>query len=118
MQSCMLWAQAGEKVARAEPLSIWEGFRATFEPLAELLPRLGVALLILIVGYLISQLLGRLATMLSDRLGLQAAARRSGLAESMQRAGMASSLPALVGSLVFWLLMGCWLLVAFGVMGG
>ena len=74
-------------------------------------------LVVLVVGYIIARLVARVLTALSEKLGLQIAAERSGLAESMQHMGIKRNVPAIVGTIVFWLLMCVFVMAAFSILG-
>jgi small-conductance mechanosensitive channel len=74
-------------------------------------------LAVLVVGYIIARLVARAFTALSQKLGLQVAADRSGLAESMQHMGIKRNVPAIIGSIVFWLLMCVFGMAAFNILG-
>ncbi len=76
------------------------------------LPNLLGFALVLIVGTTITWLLARLALIISEKTGLQSAAEKSGLAESMRDAGIVKTLPQIVGQVVFWLLMALTLMLA------
>ena len=53
---------------------------------------------------------------LSEKVGLQTAAERSGLAESMQHMGIPRNVPAIVGTIVFWGLMLVFLMASFSIL--
>ena len=72
---------------------------------------------VLVVGYVVARLVARVFTALSEKLGLQIAAERSGLAESMQHMGIKRNVPAIVGTIVFWLLMCVFVMAAFNILG-
>ncbi len=92
-------------------------FQEAFAPMIELAPRAIAALLLLVVGYLVAKLLARAATALCETIGLQIAAERSGLAASMKQVGIARNVPAILGLIVFWLLMSVFIMAAFGTLG-
>jgi small-conductance mechanosensitive channel len=80
-------------------------------------PRVLWMLAVVVVGYVVARLVAKVFTKLSEKLGLQTAAERSGLAESMRRTGIQRSVPAIVGTLVFWLLMCVFIMAAFSILG-
>jgi small-conductance mechanosensitive channel len=61
------------------------------------LPRLGGALVLLIVGLLVAALLGRLARKALERVGLDSLAERWGIQQVLERAGLGQSLSKLIG---------------------
>lgn len=87
-----------------------------FEQVIELLPSLIAMAVVLIVGYVVSRLAARAIQALGDRVGLQKAAERSGLSDSMKKVGIQRGLPAIVGQIVFWLLMCVFLMAAFNIL--
>ena len=70
------------------------------DQLGQFLPRLGGALLLLIVGLLVAIVLGRIVRGALVRAGLDRFADRSGTSELLAQAGLGSSLAALVGTAV------------------
>ena len=92
-------------------------FTEVFQPMIQMAPNALAAVLILGVGYVIARVLSRLATVMCEKIGLQTAAERSGLADSMKHAGVGRSMPAIIGLIVFWLLMCVWIMAAFKVLG-
>lgn len=97
--------------------SVMTTFSEAFEPFVAMAPRALAALVIVVVGYLVARLLARLARSLGDTIGLQTAAERSGLAASMNDVGIQRSVPAIVGLIVFWLLMCVSIMASFKVLG-
>jgi small-conductance mechanosensitive channel len=75
-------------------------FDRAADQLGDFLPRLGGALVLLIVGLLASIVLGRLARNTLNRAGLDRFADRSGTNELLEHAGLGKSLSALVGTAV------------------
>ncbi|REK18200.1 MAG: hypothetical protein DWQ37_04755 [Planctomycetota bacterium] len=80
-------------------------------------PLVVAMVLVIVVGYVIARLASSATTSLAGKLGLQTAADQSGLAESMHRAGIRRSVPAIIGSIVFWLLMCVFLMAGFNILG-
>lgn len=80
------------------------------------LPSLVAMVAVLVVGYVVAHVLGRVSAALAERLGFQKAAERSGLAESMRDVGIRRTVPAIVGQIVFWLLMCVFLMAAFNIL--
>ena len=87
-----------------------------FNPLIELAPRAIAALVILVLGYLIAKMISKAAAALTETIGMQTAAERSGLAESMQQVGIRRNVPAIIGMIVFWLLMCVAIMAGFRVL--
>jgi small-conductance mechanosensitive channel len=94
-----------------------QAFNPLKDQTIQLAPKVLAMLVVLVVGYIIARLLAKVFTKLSEGFGLQVAAERSGLAESMQHMGIRRSVPAIVGTLVFWLLMCLFITAAFNILG-
>ncbi len=95
----------------------WEAlkgsFTQAFDQIISSAPKVVAMLVVLVVGYIVARLVARAVTILCEKIGLQTAANRSGLAESMQHMGIKRNVPAIVGTIVFWLLMCLFLMAAF-----
>lgn len=89
---------------------------SAFGQVIELLPSLVAMLVVLVAGYVVSRLVARAVQALGDRIGLQSAAERSGLVESMKKVGITRTLPNIVGQIFFWLLMCVFLMAAFNIL--
>ena len=72
---------------------------------------------VLVIGYVISRLVARVIALLCEKLGLQVAAERSGLADSMAHTNIGRNVPAIIGTIVFWLLMCVFIMTAFNILG-
>jgi small-conductance mechanosensitive channel len=70
------------------------------EALGGFLPRLGGALVLLIVGLLVARILARLLRRLLERLGVDDLAERWGVAPVLERAGLGRSLSKLLATIV------------------
>lgn len=80
--------------------------RASLTSLADILPALIVALVILLAGYLLARQIERFIDGVLDRFNFNRAAERSGLSEPLGRAAGRGVDPVhAVGRLVFWLVM-------------
>jgi small-conductance mechanosensitive channel len=94
-----------------------DSFSRAFGQIINWVPAVLAMVVVLVVGYIVAKLVGRFAVALSDRIGLQTAAERSGLAGSMKQVGINRTVPAIVGQIVFWLLMCVFLTAAFNILG-
>ncbi len=94
-----------------------ESFAEAFNPLIALAPKFLAAVVILVLGYVIARILARVTSALCETIGFQTAAERSGLADSMQQVGITRGVPAIVGLIVFWLLMCVAIMAGFKVLG-
>jgi len=94
-----------------------DSFRQAYEQIVLLGPRVLAMLVVLVAGYVVARLIAQAVNKLSEKIGLQAAADRSGLAASMQHMGIHRNVPAIVGAIVFWLLMCVFVMTAFNILG-
>lgn len=105
-----------------QEFSTWQeaiaaSFNHGFGQIIGLLPNVVAMLVVLVVGYIVAHVLDRFATALSQSLGLETAAERSGLMASMKQVGIHRTVPAIVGQIVFWLTMCVFLTAAFNILG-
>ncbi len=95
--------------------------RASFEDAVNqtigLAPKLVAMVVVLIVGFIVARVLAGLAVKISERIGLQTAAEKGGVVESMQHMGIERTVPQIVGTIVFWLLMCVFLMASFNILG-
>jgi small-conductance mechanosensitive channel len=119
----MLFAQASgvaentvEAVERSKT-ALMDSFKGAFDQVVLLAPKVLAMIVVLVVGYLIARVVARAITVLSEKIGLQVAADRSGLADSMQHMGIKRNVPSIVGTIVFWLLMCVFIMAAVNILG-
>ena len=79
-------------------------------------PNLLAAIVVLVVGYFVAKIVAHAVTLLCERAGLQRAAERSGLWESMTHMNIKRNVPAIVGTIVFWGLMLVFLMAGFSIL--
>lgn len=94
-----------------------DSFIAAFAQIGAWLPYAVAMVVVLVVGYIVARVMGRAAEAVSRRVGLETAAERSGLAASMKQVGIKRNMSAIVGTVVFWLLMCVFVTAAFNVLG-
>ncbi|HVW38775.1 MAG TPA: mechanosensitive ion channel domain-containing protein [Pirellulales bacterium] len=97
--------------------AIAASFIHAFGQIIVMLPNVLAMLVVLVVGYIVAHVLDKFATALSQSLGLETAAERSGLRTSMKQVGIQRSVPAIVGQIVFWLTMCVFVTAAFNILG-
>ena len=102
--------------ARQSTDAVLNSFERTINQLMDLAPKVVAAVAIIVVGYVVARLVGSFITTLSEKLGLQRAADRSGLSDSMKHGGVDRSIPQIVGTIVFWLLMCVFLVASFDIL--
>lgn len=92
-------------------------FQKAFDQVLSLAPNVLAMLVVLVVGYVVARIAGRVITALSEKVGLETAADRSGLASSMRQVGITQKVSWIFGQLVFWLLMCVFLTAGFNILG-
>jgi hypothetical protein len=80
-------------------------------------PQIVAMVVVIVLGYVVARFVAKAITTLAEKIGLQNAADQSGLADSMNRMGLQRSVPTIVGTIVFWLLMSVFLMAAFNILG-
>ncbi len=109
-------AQQITETASESTSAVVDSFSSMMTQIMELAPRALAAVAVLVVGYIVARLVSKLIAALAERLGLQRAAERGGLAQSMKGAGIERTMPQIVGVIVFWLLMCVFLVAAFDIL--
>ncbi len=92
-------------------------FQQALTQVVPIIPKVVGMVVVLVVGYVLARMLDRLASELSQRIGLETAADRSGLAQSMKHVGINRSVPWIVGQLAFWLTLCVFASAAFHILG-
>lgn len=96
--------------------AVQQSFNRAFGDIVSWLPNMLAMLVVVVIGYIVARVLDKFATALSQSLGLQTAAERSGLVASMKQVGIKHNVPAIVGQMVFWLTMCLFLAAAFNIL--
>jgi small-conductance mechanosensitive channel len=110
----------GEKLtdtAKVTGAAVRSSFENAWTQVVEFTPKVLAAVVVLVAGYFIAKLVARAVTLLCDRVGLQRAAERSGLSESMTHMNIHRNVSGIVGTLVFWGLMLVFLMACFSILG-
>jgi len=108
-----------DEVSRLEVPSthVWvDSLQSGLGQLIEFAPKFLAAIVVLAIGFLIAKLIARGVAALSEKLGIQRAAERGGIAESMRQANVTKTVPQLLGAIVFWLLMTFFLVAACDIL--
>ena len=99
----------------------WDAVRNSFgdawQQTIGIAPKIVAMVVVLVIGYVIAKFVAKAITSLSEKVGLQNAADQSGLADSMHRMGLQRNVPAIIGTIVFWLLMCVFLMAGFNILG-
>src|SRR5690606_11441515 len=90
--------------------SVWAGVIA-------FLPKLIVALLVFVVGWIIASLLARAVGQILKTLKLDHALRGAGLEQTLGRAGLSLDSGKFIGSLVRWFIIVVFLIAALDIVG-
>lgn len=109
-------ATTSTQVLEQSKTALQNSFTEAFTQIIEVTPRIIAMVVVLVAGYFIARLAARFITILCEKVGLQVAAERSGLAESMHHMGIRRNVPAIVGTIVFWLLMCVFLMAGFNIL--
>ena len=91
-------------------------FKNAWVQIVDYTPRVLAAVLVFVIGYFVARLVARAITLMCERAGLQRAAERSGLWESMTHMNIRRNVPAIVGTVVFWGLMLVFLMAGFNIL--
>ncbi len=97
--------------------AIVKSFTEAYSQIIGLAPRVLAMIVVVSVGYVIAKFVARMVSTLAEKIGLQTAADRSGLAASMSHMGIKRNVPAIVGAIMFWLLLCVFLMAGFNILG-
>src|SRR5689334_5800952 len=104
------------KTAEESGLALKHSFENAWTQIVDFTPRVLAAVIVLVAGYFIARLVAHAITVLCDRAGLQRAAERSGLSESMSHMNIRRTVPSIIGTIVFWMLMLVFLMAGFSIL--
>ncbi len=85
--------------------TVVEAMTALWTKIAVFIPNLLGAIVIVVIGYLLSLLLARITTAILTKVKFEVASEKTGLNGTLARVGIKSSASEIVGKLVFWLFM-------------
>ncbi len=97
--------------------AVTQSFTDAWHQTIGIAPQVVAMIVVIVLGYVVAKFVAKAITTLAQKVGLQTAADQSGLAESMHRVGLPRSVPTIVGTIVFWLLMSVFLMAAFNILG-
>jgi hypothetical protein len=104
------------EVAQTSTNAVLESFQNAWVQIVALVPSIVGVVVVLVAGYFIAKLVGRLVVALSEKIGLETAAARSGLADSMKQVGIKRNVAQIVGLVAFWLMMSVFIMAAFSIL--
>ena len=121
MADVVMFAQTAADTARetvqASRQALVDSFTQAWTQVILLAPKMVAMVAVLVIGYVLARWFGSLIAVVTEKIGLQTAAEKSGLAKSMNDVGIRRPLPTIVGGLVFWLLMCVFTMAAFNILG-
>ena len=121
MADVVMFAQTAADTARetmqASRQALVDSFTQAWTQVILLAPKMVAMVAVLVIGYVLARWFGGLIAVVTEKVGLQTAAEKSGLAKSMHDVGIRRPVPAIVGGIVFWLLMSVFLMAAFNILG-
>lgn len=94
-----------------------DSFNQSAAQIIEFAPKVIAMLAVLVIGYIIARLLRSVITTLCEKVGLQTAAERGGLVQSMKQVGIERTVPQIVGTIMFWALMLFFLMAGLNILG-
>ena len=100
-----------------EQLTFGERLRLSLAQIADFIPALVGALIILFAGYLLARLIERVMLQLLRRLRLNTLLDRGGVTEAVERSGTRVDPTRVVASVVFWVVMLAVILLAANALG-
>lgn len=98
-------------------MSFLERLQESFGQLAEIVPALAGALVILFAGYLLAKLLEKGTERALSRLGLNDLLERGGVLDAVERTGSHFNPTRVVGKTLFWMVMFVVIIVAANALG-
>ena len=109
--------QTAQETVNASREALVDSFTQAWGQVIMLAPKMVAMVVVLVAGYVVARWIGSLVGVIADKIGLQTAAEKSGLARSMHDVGIRRPVPAIVGGIVFWLLMSVFVMAAFSILG-
>jgi hypothetical protein len=99
------------------PLTFLERLRDTFAQLADVIPALLGALVILFAGYLLAKLIEQATERLLHRINLNQVLERGGVMEAVERGAAHFNPTKVIGKTLFWIMMFAVIMVAATALG-
>ena len=110
-------ADTARETVNVSKQALVDSFTQAWSQVILLAPKMVAMVAVLVVGYVLARWFAGLVAMVSEKIGLQTAAEKSGLAKSMHDVGIRRPVPGIVGGIVFWLLMCVFVMAAFNILG-
>ncbi|MEU8245538.1 hypothetical protein [Nonomuraea sp. NPDC048916] len=96
-------------------INIGQGLTDVWRQIATFVPRLVAFLVILVIGWFIAKVLGKLAEKILEKVGFERAVQRSGMSRALERSKYTAS--GLVAKVVYYAILLVTLQIAFSVFG-
>ncbi|MFM9025990.1 MAG: mechanosensitive ion channel family protein [Planctomycetaceae bacterium] len=110
-------ADTARETVNVSKQALVDSFTQAWTQVILLAPKMVAMVAVLVVGYVLARWVAGLVAVVSEKIGLQTAAEKSGLAKSMHDVGIRRPVPGIVGGIVFWLLMSVFVMAAFNILG-
>jgi small-conductance mechanosensitive channel len=110
-------AETARETVNVSRQALVDSFTQAWSQVILLAPKMVAMVSVLVIGYVLARWFGGLVAVVTEKVGLQTAAEKSGLAKSMHDVGIRRPVPAIVGGIVFWLLMSVFVMAAFSILG-
>ena len=88
--------QTAQETVNASKQALVDSFTQAWGQVIMLAPKMVAMVVVLVVGYVVARWVGGLIGVIADKIGLQTAAEKSGLATSMKDVGISRPVPASV----------------------
>jgi len=106
-----------ETFPQEQPLTFLERLQETFAQLADVIPAMLGALIILFAGYLMAKLIEQGTERLLHRIRLNQALERGGVMDAVERGGAHFNPTKVIGKTLFWIMMFAVIMVAATALG-
>jgi small-conductance mechanosensitive channel len=83
----------------------------------EFAPNVIAMLIVLVVGFIAARLIAKVISTVSEKIGMQTAAERGGMVQSMKQVGIDRTVPQILGTITFWALMAFFFMAALNILG-
>lgn len=96
---------------------ILDSFQNLWAGMIEFIPKIVVSLVIIVIGWVIGALLGRVVTQLLKSIRIDEALGRTGIQQAFEKGGIQLNSAGFVGGLVKWFIIVVFLVASFDVLG-
>lgn len=97
--------------------TLWQPMVSLWTKVAEFLPNIAGAILLMVAGYLVAKGIGIAIEKLLQKLGLDKLTERSGVATAVQSTGIETSASSIIGKIVYWLIFLLFMIAAADSLG-